>query len=66
MNKIVAEGNVDALRLSSKATVEARELMMPQDTTVRKSIAIGEIVAKSIKYQGENYTRANLLLAMSS
>ena len=66
VTKVVAEGDVDALRLISKATLEARELMMSQDTTVRKSIAIGEMVTESMKYQGENYTRASLLLAISS
>ena len=50
---IKAEGVVDALQLISNVTLETRELMMSQDTVVRKSIDISEMVTESMKYQGE-------------
>ena len=52
-SKIKAEGVVDALQLISNATLEARKMMMSQDTAVRNSIDISEMVTESMKYQGE-------------
>ena len=51
--KIKAEGVVDALQLISNVTLETRKMMMSQDTAIRNSIDISEMVTESMKYQGE-------------
>ena len=51
--KIKAEGDVNAYQLITNAKLEAREKLMSQDTAIQEKVAIGEMVAESMKYQGE-------------
>ena len=50
---IKAEGDVNAYQLITNAKLEAREKLMSQDTAIQEKVAIGEMVASSMKYQGE-------------
>ena len=51
--KIEAEGDVDAYQLITNAKLEAREKLVSQNTAIQERVAIGEMVAASMKYQGE-------------
>ena len=50
---IKAEGDVNAYQLITNAKLEAREKLMSQDTAIQEKVAVGEMVAASMKYQGE-------------
>ena len=51
--KIKAEGDVNAFQLITNAKLEAREKLMSQNTAFQEKVAIGDMVAASMKYQGE-------------
>ena len=50
---IKAEGDVNAYQLITNAKLEAREKLMSQNTAIQEKVAFGELVAASMKYQGE-------------
>ena len=50
---IKAEGDVNAYQLITNANLEAREKLMSQNTAIQEKVAIGDMVAASMKYQGE-------------
>ena len=51
--KIKAQGDVNAYQLITNAKLEAREKLVSQDTAIKEKVAVGEMVAASMKYQGE-------------
>ena len=51
--KIKAEGAVNAYQLITNAKLAARAKLMSQDTAIQEKVAVGEMVAASMKYQGE-------------